>query len=215
VATLREIGSKSEVYREFVETRRWDVLHGRKVIGQIWRALRHADNVVCWMIKPAAIDFSMPQSFITGGYRATQKKGAIDDLLDWHQNADLNHATDGWTLHCYRDWHGAALHRALDETRSYLAIHPEIGMRWISASYNQDDNQHLGMMGPAGWHVSGRRGTRTVIVHQAASVEEGLDTLISVISLPATEEEKKSRMMTDTLPVERHFGSLVEKTITP
>jgi hypothetical protein len=208
MTTLREIDHQGEAFGAFLETRRWDVLEGRTIIGQIWRSLRQADNVVCWMVKPAAIEFSIPQSAIAAGYRATTKKGAIQEILNWHNNAHLNQKSSDWTLHCYRHWLAAAIYDSKEESRSFLAIHPDGRRRWISLSYIDELTENRGMMGTPGWHATGHRGNRTVIVHSAGTPEEAMDLLIAQISLPASPEDREKRMMTTPLPVERHYGTL-------
>lgn len=210
MASLREVDSLGDTYKSFSETKRWNVVHEGDVIGQIWRAKRYVDNVICWMVKPAVLDFSFPQSGILGGYRATTKKGAIDELIDWHTHATLNHQSGDWTFRCFHRWLASEYNdpECKDEKRRYFAIHSDGKSRWISLEFVGEEQPFQGMMGTPGWHASGYRGTRRVIVHQAATPEEALDTLISIVSLAPSKEETEKRNLGQSLPLERHYGSL-------
>lgn len=207
--TIREIDSQWEVYRSFEETKRWDVVGDGVSIGQIWRAKRFSDGVICWMIKPASIGWSMPSSAVTAGYQRTTKKRAIQEIVDWHTNARFNHTSGDWTLHCYRVWNAIDYRLSNEQERSYFAVHSrDKTSKWISLSYIDAECKNRGMMGTPGWHATSRRGNRTVIVHQAQTAEEALDTLISAISEPPSPDDIKSKYAISSLPVERHFGTL-------
>lgn len=210
MASLKEVHNLGEMYKAFSETKRWNVIHEENVIGQVWRAKRYIDNVICWMVKSAVLDFSLPQSSIIVGYRATTKKGAVSELVDWHTLAALNHRSGDWTLHCYFQWLAAAYHdpECKDEERRNLAVYPDGHPKWINLSFIEEQQPYQGKMGTPEWHAAGYRGNRRVLVHQAATLEEALDTLISVASVPPSEEEMEKRNLGLSLPIEHHYGSL-------
>lgn len=198
---IEGVAVEEEAYRDFRETARWRVAGPDGVLGDVWRAERgwradRGDRVVCWMHKPSVLGFSLPQSAVIGGYSRTTKVGAIADLKSWHANRDRSLRLGDWNLHCRLSRPGS-----LD----FLGVHPELGLRWIFAIRNEAENPHLGAMGGVGWQIYGRRGKRTVIVHDAADLEAGLECLIVHIGRePDARDTSRSAAVTG-LPVERHY----------
>lgn len=161
------------------------------------------------MITPAAIQQSFPVSDVSLGYGRTTKKGAIQEVIDWHVNARFNYLVGDWKLHCYHVWTALDHHLSNEQSRRYYAINESANRsKWISLSYIDEERKELLMMGGRGWHASGRRGERTVIVHQAETVEEALDTLIAAIGREPSPDDYRPPHIDSSLSVERHFGTL-------
>ncbi len=197
---LEAIRTEGEAYRDFIETACWAVSLDGCRIGEIWRAERNYVGqrrpVVCWMQKPAVLGVSLTDSAVSTGYGRTSRKGCAEQLVSWHVNRGRRLTSDGWDLHC------AA---AREDHLSYLAIHPELGWRWIHASFNQERQPCRGAMGGVGWQVVGRRGIRTVIVHNAPSIESGIDLLIAKIGRRPDPEDAPKYPPISGLRVERHY----------
>lgn len=209
MTSLREVDNLGKTYKSFSETKRWDVIHDGDTIGQIWRAKRVVDDVICWMLKPAVLDFSLPQSNVVSGYQATTKKGAIAELIDWHINAKLNYQSGDWTFRCFDRWPTSEYSdpEHTYEKRRYYAVHANGESKWVSLEFVGKEQPFKGEMGTPGWHAIGYRGTRMIVVHQAATPEEALDTLIPIISLAPSTEETRKRDFCHHLSPERHYGS--------
>jgi len=194
-----------ENHGAFFETARWDAFDGDQHIGQVWKAVRH-DGVVCWMQRADAVGHSMPCSGVIGGYARTSKKGALSDLVSWHRNRPLTVEADGWTIHCCRNVdvpNGAE--------RTYLAMRPGHADKWLHASHNETEKPFRGAMGGIGWHVTGYRGQRMVVVHDADDLDEALRFALDRIAATPFQEEAV-KYAHRHLEVERHYPQATEAT---
>jgi len=187
-------GCRGEAYRSFFETQRWEVFCNGESIGTLWRGQRE-DGVICWMQEPKALGYSMPDSAVISGYSRTTKKGAIWNLVSWHENRKFSAEVGEWQLHCAKS-------RA--DSRTYIALHPDGRVRWVFAAFNETERPHLGAMGGIGWQVSSLRGHRQVIVHDAADLDVALSCILREAGKEPTDEETIPRNGFG-LPVERHY----------
>lgn len=197
---LVRIDAAGEPYRDFTETDRWEVTLNGCRIGEVWRAERGCFNsrkpVVCWLKKPTALGVSFPDSAVGSGYGRTSRKACVQQLVSWHVNRDRKLTFDGWVLHC---------DAARDDDLSYLAIHPDLGWRWIHASCNREPKPYRGAMGGVGWQITGRRGIRTVIVHDAPSLDGGLELLVAHIGRKPDPSDAPKHPPISGLSVERYY----------
>ena len=197
---LERIQVEGEAYRDFIETDRWSVMLDGCRIGDIWRGERNyigqRKPAVCWMKKPTVVGVSLTDTAVITGYGRTSRKACAQQLVSWHVNRDRKLVIDGWELHCST---------VREDDLTYLGIHPEIGWRWIYASCNREPKPYLGAMGGVGWQITGRRGIRTVIVHDAPSLDGGLELLIANIGRKPDPSDAPKHPPISGLPVERHY----------
>lgn len=196
---LTSVPTLGDNYRGFAETARWSASYDGHPIGEVWRGEKdygRSKPVVCWMKKPAALGFSFPDSAVISGYARTTRKAAVQQLVNWHMNRNILLKCDDWTLHCDTN-------RTDDLT--YLAMHPELGARWIHASLNREEKPFRGAMGGVGWQISGQRGRRTVIVHDVPTLEDGIAHLLEHVGRKPDPEDVPHHQQIWGLAVERHY----------
>jgi hypothetical protein len=182
----------------FIETDRWNVVLGNVEIGQIWRGKRAAKG--CWFVVPACHGLSLHQSYVGGGYAATTKKGAVDDLLNWHRNSPDYRKVGEAELHVFKKRDGEA-----EQTANILAVLPEGRTRWIYTVHRKSLQPHHGAQAEPGWYASSRRGNRYVGADNCASEAEAIDLVLPEILVEADRDDKMA------IPPQIRFrGSLAE-----
>lgn len=197
---LDSIPVEGATYRDFTETARWAVSLDGCRIGEIWRAERsyigQRKPVVCWMKKPDVLGVSLTDTAVITGYGRTSRKGCAQQLVSWHMNRGRKLLIDGWELHCST---------SRDDDLTYLGVHPKLGWRWIHASCNRELKPYRGAMGGLGWQITGYRGIRMVIVHDAPSLDGGLELLIANIGRKPDPADAPKHPPISGLSVERHY----------
>jgi hypothetical protein len=161
----------------FTETACWTVADAGVQIGEIWKGER--GNTKCWMVAPASLGHSIPQSMVSEGYSKTTRKGAVDDLVRWHalRGARLDH--DGWALHCEAEAGTERTYRALSPDGTWHAVR---------------------VAGGDGWTARGSRGWRKVLVTGAASAEAAIALLLPRIAQAPDGDETKPGLVSSLAP---------------
>jgi hypothetical protein len=167
----------------FVETDRWKVVISGEAIGEIWRGKR--DSKGCWFVVPACHGISLHQSYVSGGYAATTKKGAVSDLQQWHENRSQHRKVGNVDLHVFKRRDEEA-----EQAGSVLAVLPEGGNRWIHTTHRKSRQPHHGALSEPGWYANSRRGNRYVGADHCSSENEAIDLLLPEILAETTREDK-------------------------
>lgn len=167
----------------FVEANRWKVLLEGRHIGDVWRGKRAAKG--CWFVVPACHGVSLHQSYVGGGYAATTKKGAVEDLLNWHGNVGLFRTMSSVALHVF-----VVKETDAERQSDILAIFPGGRAVWIDTLHRKLPRPRSGPQAEPGWYAAGRRGNRFIGADNCASEDEAIALLMPEIIRDADREDK-------------------------